>query len=131
MIGVNATHSNESDRWKSEGAHGATVNAAQGEAVPEWGDLADEIMETLAPQKPAPSFRHQLKRELVEMAHGHPEREVLLEVPSAHRELIIGAAIGSAVALAGGIVYLLRLREHARGRPMGDAQLDRVPTQAG
>jgi len=101
------------------------------EQMSEWEDLAGQIRGVLTPRKPAPSFRRRLRQELVEMALGHPDRDVSLAEPSAPRELIIGAAIGSAVALAGGIVYVLRLREHARARSMPGVHLEQASTQAG
>jgi len=106
----------------------AGMEASQAERVPECGDLVDQIRDALAPQKPAPLFRRMLRRELVEMAQGHPDKEVSLAEPSTYRELIIGAAIGSAVALAGGIVYLLRMREPSRGRPMSEVRLEQIST---
>jgi hypothetical protein len=119
MMGTESGHLGQSDSPESEGALEVTANTAPGHEGPEWGELDAEITETLAPQKPAPTFRDELKRELMERAHGHPEREIQLEAPQPYRELIIGAAIGSAVALAGGLVYLLRLRGHTRARPIG------------
>lgn len=100
------------------------------EEVPEWGDLLAQVEEALTPRRPSAAFRRRLRRELVEMAQGHADREVSLAEPSTHRELIIGAAIGSAVALAGGIVYLLRIREQSRDRSIGEAPLEQVSTPA-
>ena len=129
MSGVTLKHSSGSSRQEATGADGAGVSASSAEQVSNWGDLVDQIEEALAVQKPAPSFRRTLKHQLVEMVQGHPKSEVLVAEPATPRELVIGAAIGSAVALAGGIAYLLRLREHTRAQPMVDAQLEQVSTQ--
>jgi len=105
--------------------------ASAAEQMSEWEDLVGQIREVLAPRKPASSFRHRLRWELLQMAQGHPDRDVSLAESSAPRELIIGAAIGSVVALAGGIVYLLRTREHSRARSMADVCIEQVTTQVG
>ncbi len=129
MSGVISRAPGELDGLESDDVCAAGVEASQDKRVPEWVDLVNQIRDALAPQKPAPLFRHTLRRELVEMAQGHADREVSLAEPSTYRELIIGAAIGSAVALAGGIVYLLRMREQSRGRPMSDVHLEQISTQ--
>ena len=130
MSGVLPKHSEESNKRGLHDARGVDVNDSQAEQVPGWDGLVDELRAALAPKKPAPSFRRALKRDLVEMAQGRPHRQVLLAEPSTRRELVIGAAIGSAVALAGGIVYLLRMREHARARRLGDARLEQMAARA-
>jgi hypothetical protein len=76
--------------------------------------LAGRVKEALAPVHPSPSFKGKLRADLAEMARYRKSRNVVLEVPSRPRELLIGAAIGSAVALAGGIAYLIRVRSQAR-----------------
>lgn len=76
--------------------------------------LASRVKEALEPVHPAPSFKSKLRADLGEMARYRRGRGVVLEVPSRPKELLIGAAIGSAVALAGGIAYLIRVRSHAR-----------------
>ena len=70
--------------------------------------LAEQVKSALAPVTPSPHFRQRLGSELTGMAQRRREQDLLIETPSSRKELLIGAAIGSAVALAGGVVYLLR-----------------------
>ncbi len=77
--------------------------------------LAVRVKRALAPVKPEPSYRQRLGRELVETVHQRVGRELLV-MPSPRRELLLGAAIGSAVAVAGGIVYLVRTRIQPRSQ---------------
>jgi hypothetical protein len=76
--------------------------------------LAGRVKKALEPVQPSASFKSKLRADLGEMARYRTSRGVVLEAPSRPRELLIGAAIGSAVALAGGIAYLIRVRSHAR-----------------
>jgi len=76
--------------------------------------LAGQVKDALAPAHPAPAFRRKLRSDLTEMARRRMSQDVIVELHSAPRELLIGAAIGSAVALAGGIAYLIRARTQAR-----------------
>ncbi len=76
--------------------------------------LAGQVKDALAPVRPAPAFGRKLRGDLTEMARRRMSQDVVIELPSAPRELLIGAAIGSAVALAGGIAYLIRARTQAR-----------------
>jgi hypothetical protein len=54
--------------------------------------------------------RDKLRVELVEVAQHRQGQDLRVESPSHHREWAIGAAIGSAVALVSGVLYLLRSR---------------------
>jgi len=131
MGGPASKHSHEPDRQESGSAGEVSAKTSAAGQMPEWEDLGGQIQEVLAPRKPASAFRHQLRWELLEMAQGHPDRDVSLAESPAPRELIIGAAIGSVVALAGGIVYLLRTRGHSRARSMPDVHIEQVTTQVG
>jgi hypothetical protein len=131
MPGPASKHSHEPDRQESGSAAEMSAKTSAAGQMPGWEDLAGQIQEVLAPRKPTSAFRHHLRWELLEMAQGHPDRDVSLAESAAPRELIIGAAIGSVVALAGGIVYLLRTREHSRARSMPDMHMEQVTTQVG
>jgi len=101
----------------------ATLGARQHS---EWRLLVAQIRHALAPQKPSPSFRRQLGQELAGIAEREAGTEVLIATPSTPRELVLGAAIGSVVALAGGIVYLLHNREQMRARAVSSGHFERA-----
>jgi hypothetical protein len=84
--------------------------------------LAEQVKRVLAPVGPSPHFRQRLGSELTEMAQRRRTQELLIETPSSRKELLIGAAIGSAVALAGGVVYLLRTQMQDRSRGVSHVQ---------
>jgi hypothetical protein len=87
------------------------------EGDPEVIELAGQVKEALTPVKAPPAVRDKLRVELVEVAQHRQCQDVLVESPSRRREWAIGAAIGSAVALVGGVLYLLR--SHISGREPG------------
>lgn len=76
--------------------------------------LGGELRQALAPVCPSASFREGLRGSLVKLASERQSREVVIDLRPRPRELVIGAAIGSAVALAGGIAYLIRARTQAQ-----------------
>lgn len=80
------------------------------EGEPEVIELAGQVKEALAPVKAPPSVKDKLRVELVEIAQHRQCQDVRVEAPSRRREWALGAAIGSAVALVGGVLYLLRSR---------------------
>lgn len=83
---------------------------AEQEAAPEVVELAGQVKEALTPVKAPPSVRDRLRDEVVEVAQRRLCQDVRVESPPPRREWAIGAAIGSAVALIGGVLYLLRSR---------------------
>ena len=76
--------------------------------------LAAQIKVALAPVSPSSSYKQKLRVRLTEMARQRKSQDVVVELGAQQRQLLVGAAIGSAVALAGGIAYLIRARHHAR-----------------
>jgi len=84
--------------------------------------LAERVKDALAPVKPAPAYKRKLGLDLTDMAHQRVSRDMLVAPPSPRRELIIGAAIGSAMAVAGGIAYLLRTHIQTRSQRVGQVQ---------
>lgn len=84
--------------------------------------LAEQVKGVLAAERPSPHFRQRLGSELTEMAQRRWRQDLLIETPSSRKELLIGAAIGSAVALAGGVVYLLRMQTQDRSQRVSQVQ---------
>lgn len=84
------------------------------EGEPEVVKLAGQVKRALAPVKAPSAVRNRLRVELLEVARYHQCQDVRVESPSHRREWAIGAAIGSAVALASGVLYLLRSRVSGR-----------------
>ena len=80
--------------------------------------LAEQVKGALTPVKPSASYKKKFESELAQMARRRAAKEVHL-APSAHTELVIGAAIGSAAALVGGIAYLIRSRIQTRSQHVG------------
>ncbi|MBC7263311.1 MAG: hypothetical protein H5T64_03010 [Chloroflexi bacterium] len=70
-------------------------------------DLAIRVKWVLAPARPSPQFREQLRANLMQMA-GHAELQPVLmhQAPRYQRGLLIGAA----AVFAGSVAYLLRSR---------------------
>lgn len=70
-------------------------------------DLAIRVKRVLAPARPSPQFREQLRTNLMQMA-GHAELQPVLmhQALRYQRELLIGAA----AVFAGSVAYLLRSR---------------------
>jgi len=83
-------------------------------------NLAGRVKGALAPVNPSPTFKQELRLELSQKARHGGGREVVVASPAPYKEVVIGAAIGSAVALLGGVAYLVRNylqnRSHHPGR---------------
>ncbi len=93
---------------------------------PELGDelaslfeLAAEVKRVLAPAHPAPAFRGELHRELIQTAE-HRLAEPLPSRPAWQGVMLGVAALGSALSVAGLVGYLLALRR-ARSHPITPA----------
>jgi len=91
--------------------------------------LRRELADCLVPVRPRPEFRAALYRDLVEAAHRQHTRQALALTPhnadpwsdlqeqagewlsdAVNRRWIVGAAVGSAVSLAGLVAFVLRQR---------------------
>jgi len=81
--------------------------AEQGEGSHELLQLAEQLRAALRPQSPSSAFRQRLRQDLIQMAEQRMHRDVRIASSAPAKSWIIGAAIGSAMALAGGIAYLL------------------------
>ena len=82
-------------------------------------ELAQRVKVALAPAKPSSAYRRKLRLELLEVAQQRMRQDVRMAPSAPSRELFIGAAIGSAMALAGGIVYLVRNHLQTRSQHAG------------
>ena len=100
----------------------AKVPAEEQEAPPEVIELAGQVKEALAPVKAPPSVKDKLRVELVEIAQHRQSQDMRVESPPRRREWAIGAAIGSVVALASGVVYLLRSRMQGPSEPDSNSE---------
>ena len=89
---------------------------AEAEGEPEVIELAGQVKEALAPVKAPEAVWDKLRVELLEVAQHHQRQDVRVEPPPRHRGWVIGAA----VALAGGVLHLLRGRLSGRG-PQADS----------
>ncbi len=107
--------------------NGAAAEPIKGEKMSEeerkellsFAELVQQLREAFAPVKPAPSFKRELDRTLIEMARQRMHREVRIAPLFPPREVLIGAAVGSAVALAGGVAYLVRNWIRGRSQQIG------------
>jgi len=77
--------------------------------------LAARVKHALTPVNPSPAYKQKLRLDLLQMARRGASREVMVAPPAPHKEVVIGAAIGSAVALLGGVAYLIR--SYMQNRP--------------
>lgn len=91
-----------------------TSDEMEMEGEPEVVKLAGQVKRALAPVKAPSAVRNRLRVELLEVARYQQRQDVRLESPSHRRGWAIGAAIGSAVALVSGALYLLRSRVSGR-----------------
>jgi len=96
--------------------------AEQAEELRSLLQLAEQVKAALAPVGPSPAYKRRLALDLTEMASRRRSGDLLIAPHSSNREVIIRAAIGSAVALAGGIVYLVRTHMQGRSRPIGQVR---------
>ncbi len=108
VAGALATH--------ADGLNGtAMVTAANlpgGESRPELAELsslAERVKLVLAPVRAPAAYRLKLERDLREVARQRMQGEMQIAEPAPRPEWLIGAA----VALVGGIAYLLRSRSRS------------------
>ena len=109
------------DGRATQDSHPVQVSAEE-EAAPEVFELAGQVKEALTPVKAPASVRDRLRDEVVEVAQRRLCQDIRVESPPRRREWAIGAAIGSAVALIGGVLYLLRSRMQGPSQPDGRSQ---------
>jgi hypothetical protein len=68
----------------------------------------------MAPVVPSAAFKAALRNRISDLARSSMRREVVVEQHSRPSEWMVGAIVGSAVALVGGLAYLIRARSQAR-----------------
>ncbi len=81
------------------------------EMPPELGALALELGDVLRPVTPGASFRQELAHDLAATARQKRSPQIVLQRPPRYRRsLLIGAAVSSAVSVAGLIAVLVHQR---------------------
>ena len=88
--------------------------------VDQASELAGQMHDALAPVRPPPAVKRRLRDEILDVAQQRMAQDVRIESNSRGREWMIGAALGSVVALAGGILVVVRNR--LLDRPDGTRQ---------
>ena len=121
LLERSAANAGELDGRATQNSQPLQVSAEE-EAAPEVLELAGQVREALTPVKAPASVRDRLRDEVVEVAQRRLCQDVRVESPPRRREWAIGAAIGSAVALIGGVLYLLRSRMQGPSKPDSRSQ---------
>ena len=83
------------------------ISEAERREILSLAELAQQVKDALAPVRPSASFRQRLEQDLIDVVRQRMHEKVYIAPLSPRRDVLIGAAIGSAVALAGGVVYLV------------------------
>jgi len=86
----------------------------QGEELLSLLEVADQVKKTLRPTELPNMIKRQLRGQLLETAQRKRSNPVVLEKAEVPRRLVVSAAVGSVVALAGGLVYLIRTKIQSR-----------------
>jgi len=84
-------------------------------------DLAEQTREALAPVSLSPDYRQRLAHDLTRMAERRTSEGIRITLRSPGREWLVGAAIGSAMAVLGGVAYLIRAHGRARSQRASQA----------
>jgi len=84
-------------------------------------ELAERVKGALAPVTPASSYRQKLALDLARMAERRTGEDIRITLRSPGREWLVGAAIGSAMAVLGGAAYLIRTHGRARSQRASQA----------
>jgi len=95
---------------------------AEEEATREVVELAGQVKEALTPVRAPPAVRDRLRDEVVEVAQRRVCQDVRVESTNRRREWAFGAAIGSAMALIGWALHVLRSRMHKPSEPQSQSQ---------
>jgi hypothetical protein len=119
---VLATHADQLNRIAGGDAQDLQVLPEQRQDLRSLLQLAEQVKGALAPVTPSPAYERKLGLDLSEVARRRRSRDLLVALPSTRRELLIGAAIGSAVALAGGIVYFVRTHMQGQSQHVGQVR---------
>jgi hypothetical protein len=84
--------------------------------------LAGQVKGALVPVGPSPPYRQKLALDLARMAQQRTNEGLRIALRSPRRDWLLGAAIGSAVAVVGGIAFLIRTRLQAESQHTSQAQ---------
>lgn len=122
LLEVLAAHADQLGCGSKDGAQDMQPPPEQTEELRSLLQLAEQVKAALAPVGPSPAYKQRLALDLTEMASRRRSGDLLIAPRSSNREVIIRAAIGSAVALAGGIVYLVRTHVQGRSRTIGQVR---------
>ena len=117
-----AAHADQLNRIAEGDAQDLQVLPEQRQDLRSLLQLAEQVKGALAPVTPSPAYKRKFGLDLREVARRRRSRDLLVALPSARRELLIGAAIGSAVALAGGIVYFVRTHMQGQSQHVGQVR---------
>ncbi|MBC7261220.1 MAG: hypothetical protein H5T63_04325 [Chloroflexi bacterium] len=102
-----------------DGKNYAQMSEAERKELLAFVELAQQVRDALAPVKPSASFKQELELALAEAARRRMHKELRIASLSPRRDVLIGAAVGSAVALAGGVVYLMHTWLRGRSQRVG------------
>jgi len=81
--------------------------SADEDATAAFGGLSAALRDALAPVNASASFRQHLERDLAALARQKKAPQVVLQRPRSHRrQILIGAAVSSAVSVAGLLAFL-------------------------
>ena len=87
--------------------------APDAESTPAQDALAAALAGVLAPAAPPSTFRADLARDLAAVARQKASPQIILQRPQRYRRsVIIGAAVSSAVSVAGLIAFLWNRHSH-------------------
>jgi len=110
------------DRLKEGGGKGDAYLAmfpAYEEELAPLLDTAGRAKEALAPVRPEPTFREDLRRGLLAAARQRRAQVVVVPQEGRGRDILIGAAaLGSAISVAGLLARLLRSRRGEKPQAM-------------
>jgi len=98
-----AAHADQLNTVNSLSAHSPPDRGGQDPELGALFQLAERVKFALAPARPSEDFTLKLLTDLTEVARQRMRRDILIGPPKPRAELIIGAA----VALVGGIAYLI------------------------
>ena len=76
--------------------------------------VANRVRRVMVPVGPSTAFKAALRNRISDLASGSVRREIVVAQDPRPSEWMVGALVGSAVALVGGLAYLIRARSQAR-----------------
>jgi len=126
LLEVLTAHADQLNRIAGGDAQDPQVPPEQRQELRSLLQLAEQVKGALAPVTASPAYKRKLGLDLSEVARHRRSKELLVAPLSTRRELLIGAAIGSAVALAGGIVYFVRTHMQGQSQHVGQVRTQAV-----